>query len=255
MPSLDWKTIWITGASSGIGLAIVRQIAATGAVIAISARSSGNLRELADEYSNVYAFPLDVTDEKAVAKCVIDIEAAHGPIDLAILNAGVSANSTEARPEAELFRVIYETNILGVTNAVAALVPAMSKRGAGHISWVASLAGYNGIPGSAVYNSSKAALITLAEASYFELAAKGIDLSLINPGFVRTPLTAKNRFPMPFMIEPEKAAAIIIKGLRRKKFEIAFPWQMALGAKFLRIMPYPVFFQIIRKFLLPKMPK
>lgn len=255
MQPADWKTIWITGASSGIGIEIVRQLAASGANIAISARSGEKLAALADEFANVFAFPLDVTNEDAVAKCVADIEAAHGPIDLAILNAGISASSTTARPDAKLFRAIIETNYLGVTNGLSALVPGMAERGSGHISWVASLAGYNGLPGSGAYNSSKAALIALAEAARFELAAQSIDLTVINPGFVRTAITAKNKFPMPFMLEPENAAAIIVQGLKAKKFEIAFPWQLAWAVKFMRIMPYPIFFQMVRRFLMPKIKK
>lgn len=250
--SANWQTIWITGASSGIGEALVGQLAGSGAKIAISARSIEKLDAMAAKHTNVTAFPLDVSDDAAVARCADDIEDALGPIDLVILNAGISAASTTAKPQAELFRTIMETNYLGVTNALSAMAPKMAKRGQGHISWIASIAGYNGLPGAAAYNASKAALVSLAEASREELAPKGINLSIINPGFVRTPLTAKNKFPMPFLLEPEKAATIIIKGLAKKKYEIAFPWQAAWLAKFLRLMPYPLFFWIVRKGVMPK---
>lgn len=250
-----WKTIWVTGASSGIGIELVEQLAQGSANIAISARSVEKLDALADRYPNVFAFPLDVRDEEAVAQCVADIETAHGPIDLAILNAGVSATSSTAKPEASVFRTIIETNFLGVTNGLSALAPKMSQRGSGHIAWVASLAGYNGLPGSGAYNASKAALIALAEAARPELNAKGIELSVINPGFVRTPMTDKNRFPMPFMMTPKKAAATIIRGLTKQKYEIAFPWQLALSVKFMRLLPYPLFFLLVRKVLMPKVGK
>lgn len=250
-----WKTIWITGTSSGIGIELVEQLAQGSANIAISARSIEKLNALADKYPNVFAFPLDVRDADAVAKCVADIEAAHGPIDLAILNAGVSATSSTAKPEASVFRTIIETNFLGVTNSLSALAPNMSQRGSGHIAWVASLAGYNGLPGSGAYNASKAALIALAEAARPELNAKGIALSVINPGFVRTPMTDKNQFPMPFMIGPKVAATNIIRGLTKQKYEIAFPWQLALSVKFLRLLPYPLFFLLVRKMLMPRVRK
>ena len=250
-----WKTIWITGASSGIGIELVEQLAQGSANIAISARSTDKLNALTDKYPNVFAFPLDVRDENAVAQCVADIEAAHGPIDLAILNAGVSATSSTAKPEASVFRTIIETNFLGVTNGLSALMPYMSQRGSGHIAWVASLAGYNGLPGSGAYNASKAALITLAEAARPELNAKGIELSVINPGFVRTPMTDKNKFPMPFMMTPRNAAAAIIRGLAKQKYEIAFPWQLALSVKFMRLLPYPLFFLLVRKALMSRIGK
>lgn len=250
-----WKTIWITGASSGIGIELVEQLAQGSANIAISARSTDKLNALTDKYPNVFAFPLDVRDENAVAQCVADIEAAHGPIDLAILNAGVSATSSTAKPEASVFRTIIETNFLGVTNGLSALMPYMSQRSSGHIAWVASLAGYNGLPGSGAYNASKAALITLAEAARPELNAKGIELSVINPGFVRTPMTDKNKFPMPFMMTPRNAAAAIIRGLAKQKYEIAFPWQLALSVKFMRLLPYPLFFLLVRKALMPRVGK
>ncbi len=252
MSSEAWKTIWITGASSGIGIELVMQLAKTGANIAISARSQDKLNELAQKFTNVHAYPLDVVDAEAVAKCAASIERDLGPIDLAIFNAGVSAASTTAKPAAETFKTIMETNFLGVTNGLSAIVPSMSERGSGHLSWVGSLGGYNGLPGAGAYNASKAALVSLAEASRLELAPKGIDLTIINPGFVRTPMTDKNKFPMPFLLEPDQAARKIIKGLKARKYEINFPKPLVWFVKFLRLMPYPVFFWIVKVGLMPK---
>lgn len=252
MPTNNWKTIWITGASSGIGVELVRQLATTGADIAISARSQDKLDELAQEFTNVHAYPLDVVDAAAVATCSASIESDLGPIDLAIFNAGVSAASTTAKPAAETFKTIIETNFLGVTNGLSAVVPSMSERGSGHISWVGSLGGYNGLPGAGAYNASKAALMSLAESSRLELAQKGIDLSIIAPGFIRTPLTAKNKFPMPFLMEPDQAARKIISGLKARKYEVIFPGPMAWLTKFLRLMPYPVFFWIVKVGIMSK---
>ena len=251
MKSLKWNVIWITGASSGIGRELVNQLAATGANIAISARSQDKLQSLADEFANVRTYPLDVSDANAMAECATHIEANLGPIDLAIFNAGVSAASTTAKPAAETFRTIIETNYLGVTNGLSAIVPSMSNRGSGHISWVGSLGGYNGLPGAGAYNASKAALVSLAEASRLELALKGIDITIINPGFVRTPMTDKNKFPMPFLLEPDAAARKIITGLAAKKYEVNFPKPLVWFVKFLRLMPYPVFFWIVKNGLMP----
>ena len=255
MQNQKWKTIWISGASSGIGYELVKQLATTGANIAISARSEEKLAALANEFANVHAYPLDVTDAEAVAKCAADIEAAHGPIDLTIFNAGVSAASTTAKPAADIFRTVMETNYLGVTNGLSAIIPNMSARGQGHISWVASLGGYNGLPGAGAYNASKAALVSLAEASRLELAPKGITITIINPGFVRTPMTDKNKFPMPFLLEPEDAARKIIAGLMAEKYEINFPKPLVWFVKFLRLMPYPIFFWIVKNGLMPKQSK
>lgn len=252
MPVDNWKTIWITGASSGIGIELVRQLAQTGASIAISARSTDKLNALSQQFSNVHAYQLDVVDAEAVANCAANIENDLGPIDLAIFNAGVSAASTTARPAAETFKTIMDTNFLGVTNGLSAVVPTMSARGSGHISWVGSLGGYNGLPGAGAYNASKAALMSLAESSRLELAQKGIDLSIVAPGFIRTPLTAKNKFPMPFLMEPDQAAQKIITGLMAQKYEVIFPWPMALLTKFLRLMPYPVFFWIVKAGIMKK---
>ena len=119
-----------------------------------------------------------------------------------------------------------------------AVLPQMLERSSGHISWISSVAGYVGLPNSAAYSASKSALISLAESVHGELQQKGIAVSVINPGFVRTQLTDKNKFPMPFLMEPEPAAEKIVAGLKRKKFEIAFPWQMGLILKTLRILPY-----------------
>ncbi len=255
MQNPKWNTIWITGASSGIGMELVKQLAATSANIAISARSKDKLQSLADDYTNVHAYPLDVSNAKAMAECAAHIEANLGPIDLAIFNAGVSAASTTAKPAAETFRTIIETNYLGVTNGLSAIVPKMSERGQGHIAWVASIAGYNGLPGAGAYNASKAALVSLAEASKLELAPKGIDITIINPGFVRTPMTEKNKFPMPLLVEPDVAARKTIAGIRAKKYEVNFPKPLVWFVKFLRLMPYPVFFWIVKNGLMPKSKK
>lgn len=247
-----WKTAWIIGASSGIGRALTLELARRGVGVAASARSRDKLVELAQLNAAIAAFPLDVTDPNAVKETHRKIVDRLGPIDLAVLSAGVwhqmGASSFDVAKVAQSMSVNY----LGAVNALDALMPAMTARGAGQIVLVASVAGYRGLPKSAAYGPTKAALISLAEVLHPELARKGVRLSVVNPGFVATPMTAVNDFPMPFMISAEDAATRILKGLERGKFEIAFPWQMALSLKLARILPYSLYFWALRTFMAPK---
>jgi short-subunit dehydrogenase len=146
-------------------------------------------------------------------------------------------------------------NYLGIANPLETLIPLMIGRGRGHLALTASVAGYRGLPQAAAYAPSKAAVIALAETLAPDLARKGVSVSVINPGFVETPMTAVNTFPMPFLISPEDAATAIIRGLERKRFEIAFPWQMVVLLKFARVLPYPMFFWFARNFLMPRDPR
>jgi short-subunit dehydrogenase len=250
--TLPWRVVWITGASSGIGREVALQLARAGVKVAASARSADALAKLAAEQAGITPFPLDVSDAVAAASAVERIEAAMGPIDLAILNAGVwhpmGAKNFDGAKVADSIAVNY----LGIANAVAALMPRMIARRAGHLAFVASVAGYRGLVNAVAYSPSKAAVISFAETLKPDLANYGVDVSLINPGFVETPMTSVNKFPMPFMIKPEDAAARMIAGLKARKFEIAFPWQLVTILKIARILPYPVFFWYARTFMTPK---
>lgn len=244
--TLKWRVAWITGASTGIGRELALKLSAEGVKVAASARSADKLDELAKASGLITVFPLDVADLDATRRCVDAIEQRLGPIDLAVLNAGTWAPMTADRFDATVIAGTTAVNYQGVVNAVDALLPRMTARQAGHIAMVASVAGYRGLPRSAAYGPTKAALINLAETLACELPTRGLAVSVINPGFVDTPMTSVNKFPMPFKISAAAAADHIIRGLGKQKFEIAFPWQLVSVLKLARLLPYPLFFWFVR---------
>lgn len=244
-----WKVAWITGASTGIGREIAINLARRGVRVAASARSAGELEALAARQPGILAVPLDVTDAAAVTAAADRVSKELGPIDLAIFNAGVwqpiGARNFDPAKNATSMNVNYQ----GVCNGIAAILPSMIARSSGQIGLVSSVAGYRGLPKAIAYAPSKAAVISLAETLAPDLARYGVTVSVINPGFVETPMTAVNDFPMPFIIKADDAAERIVRGLERKKFEIAFPWQLVGLMKVLRLLPYPVFFWYVRNFM------
>ena len=244
---LPWKTAWITGASTGIGREIALQLAASGVKVAASARSAEKLASLGP---SVLAIPLDVTDAAACRAAVAEIESKLGPIDLAVLGAGTYTPVSLDDLDPARFAHMMDTNYMGVVNCVAALAPGMMARGSGHLSWIASVAGYVGLPKAAAYGPTKAALINLAESLAPEMGLKGVSVSVINPGFVETPLTAQNDFPMPFLMKADEAARRTIQGLAAGRFEIAYPRRFVAILKTLRLLPYPLFFRLIRRAVL-----
>ena len=230
---LPWKVVWVTGASSGIGREITLQLAARGVKVAASSRKDWPEPLPA----NVVSFPIDVTNANAVEVCIARIERELGPIDLAILGAGAYQPFDLASYDVDEFARINATNYLGVTNCVVPLLHRMVARGSGHISWIASVAGYGGLPKAGYYGPTKAALINLAESLWHEAKPKGVAISVINPGFVETPMVKSNDFPMPFLMKADRAATLTINGLERKKFEIAYPLPFVLILKFLQRLP------------------
>lgn len=246
---IAWKTAWITGASSGIGLELARLLDGKVTHLAVSARSQDKLSKLAAQCKNVVSYPLDVTDADAVADSVGDIEAAAGPIDLAVLNAGVWQLMDVAELDLKAIRTGIEVNYMGVVHAIDALLPGMLARGAGQIAIVASVAGYRGLPRSAAYGPTKAALINLAETLRTELEPRGITVSVVNPGFVDTPMTRDNPFPMPNIISAKDAAQSLLAGLERRKYEIIFPRAFVFAMKLLRLLPNAMYFWVARTFL------
>lgn len=248
---MQWNVVWITGASSGIGHALAVRLARAGAKVAASARNGEALAELAAAEPNIRAYPLDVTDGAATKLTVERIGAELGAIDLAVLNAGVWKPMGISRFTAEVAAQSMAVNHGGICNGLAALMPDMIQRGRGQIALVSSVAGYCGLPKSAAYGPSKAAVINLAEALYPELREKGVMLSLVNPGFVDTPMTESNKFPMPYLMNVDDAVSHIVRGLTARKFEIAFPWQMVTLLKLAKRAPYPLYFWIARTFLAP----
>ncbi len=246
-PSVPWKVAWVTGASTGIGREIALQLAARGVRVAASARSADKLAGLDP---GILVVPLDVTDPAACEAAVQRIEAELGPIDLAVLGAGTYTPVSVDRLDPALFADMMNTNYTGVVNCVAAVAPRMLQRGRGHLSWIASVAGFMGLPKAAAYGPSKAALINLAESLHPEMKLRGVLVSVINPGFVRTPLTAQNDFEMPFLLTAEDAARRSIAGLSEGRFEIAYPRRFVAILKLVRSLPYPLFFWLIKRAIL-----
>ena len=247
-----WRTAWVTGASSGIGRALAVALASSGVKVAASSRSGDRLAELARLDANIVPHPLDVRDSAVTATVVQSIASSLGPIDLAVLNAGIWEAMSSRHFSAAKVAYAMAVNYQGIANGVEALLPAMIERGRGHIALVASIAGYRGLsPATAAYGPSKAAVINLAETLRNDLAARGIAISLINPGYVDTAMTSDSKFPMPFIVTAEDAAQRILRGLRKRRFEIAFPWQLVALTKVARLLPYPMFFWYARTFLAP----
>ena len=244
-----WQRAWITGASMGIGREMALLLAEKKVHVALSARSKDKLNAMAQNSGRFSAFPLDVTDRAAVAATVGQIEQDVGPIDLAILNAGIWELVELDNFDASIFEQAMRVNYLGVIYALEALLPRMIERGAGHIALIGSVSGYRGMPKAAAYGPTKAALINLAESLKLDAEPHGIKISIVNPGYVDTPMTEKNDFEMPFIISAEKAARKIISGLERDKFEIAFPVRLVRPMRMLRRLPNGLFFWIVRRFI------
>jgi short-subunit dehydrogenase len=241
-----WRVAWITGASSGIGLELAGKLAAMGVKVAATARSRERLAALAAAHANVSAFPADVTDTDAMRACAARIEAELGPIDLAIFSAGIFRTGPAPELAPETYFESLSVNYVGCLNGYFAVRDAMRARRAGHIVFVGSVAGYRGLPNQSPYAPTKAALLSLAESLKLDHEADGLSVSIVNPGFVETPMTADNRRPMPFIITAGDAADRILKGLAANKFEIVFPFLMMLSMKLLRRAPYSIYFTIAR---------
>jgi short-subunit dehydrogenase len=229
------RRIWLVGASSGIGAALARELSQRGAQLAITARRAEQLDQVAG--STMVVVPADVTDPAAVLTAADEAERALGGLDIVIWCAGYWKRlESPGWDSAEFVRHI-QVNLLGLNNVLAAVLPAMIAQRHGHLVGIASVAGYRGIPGAEYYGATKAAQINLLEALRASLRHQGIQVTTVCPGFVRTPMTEVNRFPMPFLIEPEAAARAITEGLRRNRMEIVFPLPMALAMKTARILP------------------
>ena len=251
-PITDWKTrrVWIIGASSGIGAELARALIARGARVALSARSAPALAELAlaATADQALQLPLDVTRPEQLASAFQAIRSRWSGLDLAVLLAGTHQPVRAWELDAQEARALVEINLMGVINATAVLAPAFSKDAGGAIAVVSSVAGYGGLPSGLVYGATKAALINFTEALYLDLAPRGVGVFLVNPGFVKTPLTDKNEFKMPALIPPAQAAQEMIRGFESGAFEIHFPKRFTLWLKLLRMLPYRIYFPLIHKF-------
>jgi short-subunit dehydrogenase len=240
---------WITGASTGIGAATAEALVAAGWTVAITARAADRLDALAARHpGKLIAAPGDVTDAQAMQAVHADITARTGrPVALAILNAGAWQEMGAADFDLSAFRTMVDVNLVGTANLLATVMPAMLARRSGQIAVVASVAGYRGLPRAVAYGATKSALISMCESLKFDLDKAGITISVVNPGFVRTPMTDVNTFKMPFLLEPEDAAQRIVKGLARGAFEVAFPWQLVWPLKILQLLPSRLFFAALSR--------
>ena len=246
----DWSTqrVWLIGASSGIGAALAQQLHARGARVALSARRVDALEQqvAALGTARACALPLDVTDASSVARAELALVDRWGGYDLVVLLAGDYVPQSVTEFELDRAQQIVATNLGGVYNTLAVVLPRLLAAGRGGLALVSSVAGYRGLPRSLAYGPTKAALNNLAEALYLELHGRGIDVYLINPGFVRTPLTAANPFPMPALIDAQDAARAIITGLARGRFEIHFPRRFTLVMKCLALLPHAIYLPLVR---------
>ncbi len=242
---------WITGASSGLGAALANSYSADGAQVALTARSRDRLDACAAALptpGNGSVHPADVTRRDELSDAISAIENT-APIDLAILNAGTYTPTSLDEWNTASIRDLFETNFFSVTTSIELLLPYMRARGRGHIAVVASVAGDIGLPYAASYSASKAALNRICQSLRPELEREGIRISVINPGFVRTPLTSLNTFPMPFLIDADRAANIIRDKLARGHFEIRFPWRMSVAMRLLAALPPSLTLLLTRRML------
>lgn len=248
----QFKTIWIVGASAGIGAALAEKFhknpTSDDQNVIISARNADKLADLAAEMPGTTPIPVDITDPNAVKTALTTVESHFGLPDLVVLAAGIYSPMKVGGFSAETIRSHVDTNYMGIVNCLEPLLGKMRARKSGEIAVVASVAGYRGLPNAAAYGPTKAALINLCETLYTELTGSGVLLRVINPGFVKTRLTDKNDFAMPYLLSPEEAADFMYRSLcGSNDFEIAFPPPFVRQLKFARILPYPLFFKLMRK--------
>tara|TARA_B100000795_G_scaffold249741_1_gene217448 strand:- start:456 stop:1211 length:756 start_codon:yes stop_codon:yes gene_type:complete len=247
--SINQKKIWITGASSGIGKALALKFANENWQVAVSARRKMLLDELAQK-PNIFSFPLDVTDDNLVKTSFSAILDKFKELDICVFCSGAYDPKLEKEINKDQIKKIMNINFFGVLNCIKAVEKYFKNKKEGHISVVSSIAAYRGLPNSSGYGPSKAALTNLTESLYFDFKKYNVRISLISPGFIKTPLTNQNTFDMPFIKTPEFAADKIYNGLTKSSsFEIHFPKELTILLKFLRILPYRVYLFLIDKFV------
>ncbi|GGK42688.1 oxidoreductase [Pilimelia terevasa] len=244
------RRVWLVGASSGIGAALARECVRRGARVAVSARRVQRLAEVADD--RMVAVAADVTDRAGVDAAAAAVREALGGLDMVVYNAGYWEQTDAAAWDRDAFTRHVEVNLLGFNNVIGATLPEFVARGCGHLVGVASIAGYRGLVGAEAYGATKAAQINMLEAMRGALAPRGVAVTTVCPGFVRTEMTAGNDFPMPFMIEPVEAAAAIARGLERGQQEIVFPLPMTAAFKAARLLPVRAWTALNRRTVRPR---
>ena len=242
----DKKVIWITGASSGIGKALSIKFAQEGWIVAASARREGLLQELTKIDQNIHSFPLDVTNPEQCKKVFEDIKNKFNNIEISIFGTGIHDPNSEKKFNLDKIREIMEVNYFGTMNSINSVYDYYNDKKSGQISIISSVAGYRGLPAAGAYCASKSALTSFTESLRFEMIRKNVRVSLVSPGFIKTPMTDQNDFPMPMIKSPEFAAEQIYIGLTKKTgFEIHFPKAFTFFLKFLRILPNSIYFKLI----------
>ena len=245
--SENQKKIWITGASSGIGKAVAEKFANEGWLVAVSARRKELLDELAKN-PNIVSFPLDITNRDQIKEVFNNILNKFKDLDVCLFSSGTYEPKDEQNIDPDKIKNVINVNFLGVVDCVKSVEKYFKNKKSGHISIVSSIAGYRGLPNSSGYGPSKAALTNFTESIYFDFKKFDVRVSIISPGFIKTSLTDKNEFPMPFLKSPDYAAEKIFNGLiKSNAFEIHFPKGLTLTLKFLRILPYKVYLFLVDK--------
>ena len=242
------KNVWIAGASSGIGRALAIKFANEGWQVAASARRENLLKDLNKSNSGIHPFPLDVRDKENTKKVFKTIIEKMHSIDICVFCTGIHDPESEKNLNTEKIREIMETNFFGTLNSIMAVDAYFKEKKSGHISIVSSVAGYRGLPAAAGYCASKSALTSLAESLYFDFKRYNVRVSLVSPGFIKTPMTDKNKFAMPMIKSAEYAAEKMFTGITKKNsFEIHFPFAFTIMMKFLKIVPNWLYFLLVKK--------
>ena len=250
---MDWsnRVVLVTGASSGIGRGLAIELARRGAAVGLLARRGDVLNEIANEIEaaggRAFALPADVTDATAVRSAAHELSSKFGPIDVLFANAGVGATTHAKDLEAKQVAGVVDVNIIGVVNSVTAVIPGMVERGRGQLVAISSLAAYRGLPKSAAYCASKAAVSSFFESLRLDLQDSGIDVTIIHPGFIKTPLTADRQAKLPWLLEVGDAVNRILKATETRKKSHAFPWQLATVVRAGMIMPNFMYDWIARR--------
>jgi short-subunit dehydrogenase len=250
-PITDWNNlrVWIIGASTGIGAALAKALLEKNARVAVSSRKAEALNALIKGHEkNSLVLPLDLTITEQISTAQTELVKAWGGYDLILFVAGDHKPMRAWDFKLDDARHLVEINLMGIVNGLSVSIAQFLLQQKGHIAIVASVGGYSGLPQALIYGATKAACINMAETMYMDLQPKNIAVTLINPGFVKTPLTDKNTFNMPALVSAEEAAAAIIAGLEKGHFEIHFPKRFTLWLKLLRMLPYRLYFYLIHKF-------
>ena len=243
---MNKKTIWITGGSTGIGKALAIKFANEGWNVAISARRENLLKEISERYENIHSFPLDVTDKNKCNEVFNDIKNKFNEVDICFFSTGTWNPKKEKDIDVEQIEDVFKVNFFGTVNSIKAVEKYFKEKKKGIITIVSSIAGYRGLPNSTGYGPSKSALNNLTESLYFDFKRFGVRVCLVSPGFIKTPMTDKNDFKMPFLKTPEYAADKIYDGLINKNsFEIHFPKALTIILKIFSFLPSKLYFGLV----------